>query len=309
MSRNSKGRAWRRVAVSISLFTLLFSSLGGAAGAAPPPVANVVITAVADEGTGVPVPIVNEPFSVAVSLVDSAGNPYLVNQQTTISLSVSGGTASLGGNTTGTILRNESSTTISGVTYPNVENVTLHASGSRLTTGSWFLAVQKTAVGIMPSPQAFIVSTCGPGDPSAANPMCSEVTFHNGVGSTGWFGVGACVGFQEGAPECPQVEASLFSLIASLEGFYSKTDPLAVFWKCHKSVCETGTAGPSSGVPFAGLYVQPDDGSGFVESPPCPSKGTIGPDQKFCTDYVQSGRSAGNLILVLLFEGDPQYRR
>lgn len=309
MVRNKPRGRRRTVVVSTSLFALMFSFVGASVGAAPPTVADIVITSVTDEGTAVPTAIVGEPFSVGVALVDSAGNPYVVNKDTVITLSVSGGTASLGGNTTGTIPKNQSSTTISGVTYPKVENVTLTASGFKLEPGHWSLSVQKTAVGITASGAAFTVSTCGPGDPSASNPMCSEVTFHNGVDSTGWFGVGPCVGFEGIDPAtCAPVEASLFSLIVGLEGLYTKTDPLAVFWKCHKSVCGTGGGAPTSGVPFSTLFVQVEDGGPFVESPPCPSKGTIGADQKFCTDYVQSSRSAGNLILVLLLDGDPRYR-
>lgn len=293
---------------STLLLAMILSLVGGGAvRAAPPTDADIVITSVTDQGTGVPTAIAGHPFAVGIALVDSAGNPYFVNKDTVISLSATGGTANLGGNTTGTVLKNQSTTTIFGVTYPKVENVTLQASGFKLATGSRFLSVQKEAQAI--SPTTPFVSTCGPGDPSTANPICSEVTFHNGVGSTGWFGVGPCVGFPGIDPStCAPVEASLFSLIADFGDLYTRADPLTVIWNCHKSVCGTGGGAPTSGVPFAPLFVQLEDGGPFVESPACPSKGIVGPDQQFCTDYVQSGRSQGNLFLYLLFKSDPRYR-
>ena len=311
----SRTRHSRRIVlvVATSLLASTFA-LGGSAAGSPPDIAEIVITAVTDQGTGVPVAIAGEPFSVAVELRDGSGNPFSVNKDTPISLSAIGGTASLGGTTTGTIPKNGSSTTISGVTYPKVENVTLRASGSRLTPGDWFLTVQKEAVAIPSSANAFTLSTCDPGDPTPSNPICSEVVFHNGVGEdlTGWFGVGNCLD----PANCPQdqsvAQVSLYSLIfttGGIGGLYTKSDPLTVFWKCDGSVCETGTGGPNSGVPFTTLFVETVEGGGFTASPACPAKGTIGENQKFCTDFKQSSRSAGDLILVLLLDGDPRWRR
>ena len=306
------GNASRRVrlmAVAVSLFALSLSFTGGAA-AAPPTNANIVITSVTDQADpSITTAIAGQPFDVAVELRDNAGNLYAVNNDTTISLNVSGGTANLQGNTTGTIPKGASATTIQGSIYPKVENVTLKASGFKLATGEWFLSVQKQAVGIAPSTQPLTVTTCGPGDPSSSNPICAEVTFHNGTGgASGWFGVAACRNFNVDTGRC-LVDVSLFSAIIDLpSGLYTQTDPLKVLWKCDKSVCETGKKGPSSGVPFNTLFVQLVDGEPFVPSPACPSKGTIGEDQQFCTDYVESNRSAGDLILPVLFAIDWRMR-
>lgn len=299
------GRVWIALATAL-VVSAAFA--GGTALGAPPGSTKLVITSVADDGTGLPVPIAGQPFTVSVELQDQAGNPLVTTKKIDVTLSVSEGT--LQGTTTGTIAKDQSGTHIGGVVYPDTANVTLFASAKNIATGSWFLTVQKTAVAFGTSQAAFTVSTCGPGDPSPANPKCIVAEFHNGAPS-GYAAHGSCLaypGVVEGT--CPTTEStadvSLISLISDLGGLYTKTDPLKVSWLCDVSACPRGTGSPSSGNPFTTLFVETD--AGFVASPSCPSKGTIGPDQKFCTDYVQSsGLPGGDLLLVILFDGDPRW--
>ena len=298
-------RAWVALATAV---VVTGAMAGGTAMGAPPGSTKLVITAVTDQGTGLPVPIAGQPFSVAVELRDQSNNLVTTSKKVDVTLSVSEGM--LQGTTTGSILKDQSGTTISGVIYPDTANVTLFASAKQIETGSWFLSVQKNAVAFGTSPTAFTVSTCGPGDPSPANPKCIVAQFHNGA-PAGYAAHGSCI-FYPGVLEgtCPSTESaadvSLISLISDLSGLYTKTDPLKVSWFCDQSACPRGTSGPSSGNPFTTLYVEVD--GTFVASPACPSKGTIGPDQKFCTDYVQSsGLPGGDLLLVILFDGDPRW--
>ena len=302
-------RGFRRGWGALASAVLVTSSLaGGTAWGAPPEATKLAITAVNDQGTGLPVAIEDQPFRVGVELRDQAGTLVTTTKDVAITLDVSEGT--LSGNTTGTIPKNQSSTMISGVVYPETANVTLFASARKIETGEWFLSVQKTAVAFEASPAAFTVSTCGPGDPSPANPKCIVAEFHNGA-PDGYAAHGTCLaypGVQEGT--CPTSDAvadvSLISLISDLQGLYTRTDPLAVSWFCDVSACPRGTGSPSSGNPFTTLFVEVD--GTFAPSPPCPSKGTIGSDQKFCTDYVAStGLPGGDLMLVILFDGDPRW--
>ena len=298
-------RAW------VALATVVFVTAGlagGTAWGAPPGSTKLVIASVNDQGTGLPVAIEDQPFRVGVELRDQAGALVTTTKDIKITLTVSEG--ALSGTTTGTIPKNQSSTVISGVVYPETANVTLFASAKNIETGQWFLSVQKTAVAFGTSPAAFTVSTCGPGEPSPANPKCIVAQFHNGA-PAGYAAHGSCLGYPgvlEGT--CPTSETtadvSLISLISNLQGLYTKTDPLTVSWFCDQSACPRGTGSPTSGNPFTTLYVEVD--GTFAPSPACPSKGRIGPDQKFCTDYVQStGLPGGDLLLVILFDGDPRW--
>lgn len=74
-------------------------------------------------------PTVNIPFSVVVQARDILNLPANVSQNTEIQLSLVTGTGSLGGTLIDTILQNENSVTISGVTYDSAQsNVAIKAS-------------------------------------------------------------------------------------------------------------------------------------------------------------------------------------
>lgn len=305
--RWGKTRAMRRTWVALATAVMVSGGLGGTAVGAPPGSTKLVITAVTDQGTGLPVPIAGQPFSVAVELRDQSNILVTTTKDIKVDLSVSSGM--LSGTTSGTILKDTSSTVISGVVYPNSANVTLFASAKHIETGTWFLTVQRTAVAFG-TLTPFTVSTCGPGDPSPANPKCIVAEFHNGAPS-GYAAQGSCIAYPGVlAGTCPTSQTaagvSLISLITDLGNLYTRTDPLKVSWLCDESACPRGTGSPTSGNPFTTLYVEV--GSTFVASPACPSKGVIGPDQTFCTDYVQStGQPGGDLLLVILFKGDPRW--
>ena len=72
--------------------------------------------------------VAGAPFNVTVQAQDASGNPASVTNTTTVTLSVGSGGGSLGGTTSGNIASNDTSVTISGVTYDPAGTMTLTAT-------------------------------------------------------------------------------------------------------------------------------------------------------------------------------------
>jgi hypothetical protein len=82
---------------------------------------------------------------------------------------------------------------------------------------------------------------------------------------------------------------------------YSKTAPATLIVACDKALCRE----TSNGVPqLPIIYTLDNDGPLTETAGPCPSKGTIGPNQIACVDNVQSKRQNGDLYSYLLFDYD-----
>ena len=84
-------------------------------------------------------PTAGESFSVTVQAQDDSNYPQAVTSDTAIQLSVTSGTGTLSGTTTGTIVSGTNSVVISGVVYSSAEAMTLQAavsSGTSLSLGT-----------------------------------------------------------------------------------------------------------------------------------------------------------------------------
>ncbi len=77
-------------------------------------------------------PKVNSSFSVTVQAQNSVGDPTNVSSDETITLSVSSGSGTLGGTTSGKILASSNTISMTGLTYDKAETFTLQAAGSSL---------------------------------------------------------------------------------------------------------------------------------------------------------------------------------
>lgn len=75
---------------------------------------KLAVTSISSQGT-------NLPFDVTVQSLDSSDQPANVTMDTVVTLALSNGTGTLGGNLTGTITNGTSEVTISGVTYNKTE--------------------------------------------------------------------------------------------------------------------------------------------------------------------------------------------
>jgi len=97
--------------------------------------------------------------------------------------------------------------------------------------------------------------------------------------------------------------------IADLGSRYTPQAPATLIFRCSKSLCRA----TNNGIEGFTLKVS-QEATGPLDrvSQPCIAKGIAdnglingpGAGDTFCTDYVQSRRSEGDLLLYLLFTGD-----
>ena len=300
---------------SLAMLSVAFLAAVWVAGISIPATAAPIkgsldIVSVTDTASGLGGPVQNRPFSVAVRVLDAAGQPTTVNQATTIVLEKVSGTGVLGGTTTAVIPRNGSGATISGATYSQFENgVVLRvraASGAQLAPDEVTVEVALTAVGADASPGRSLNvrdSTCLA--PTTAVPNCGQFLLPNGASGHVTLSVGSC----DGLGPCRTsggIEALVITAIANLKDaqgnpLYSNLQPATLVVACDKDLCrETANGVPS--LPL--IYTLDNTGDLDKTAPPCPAKGVLGAGQEACVDYVQSSRSQGDLYLYLLFNVD-----
>jgi hypothetical protein len=124
---------------------------------APPAMPSLAITSI----NGGANPTAGIPFSVVVQAQDAAGNLTNVTANTSVTISRTTGTGTLGGTLTGTILAGTSSVTINGVTYTKAESgVTLTATR---TSGDTLAAGNSAAFTVTSAAATALVLTSGNG--------------------------------------------------------------------------------------------------------------------------------------------------
>jgi hypothetical protein len=303
----------RSLAVLIAaLLAGVFAVVGTSAPAnAAPTKASLDIVSIADTGSGLGGPVQNRPFSVAVRVLDSSGQPTTVTQATTIVLEEVSGPGVLGGTTTAVIPRNGSSATISGATYSQFANgVVLRvraSSGVNLAPDQVTVEVALTSVGADAFPrrsQGVTDSSCVA--PTALVPNCGQLLLPNGASGHVTLSVGSC----DGLGPCKTGDGADALVVTAIANFkdaqgnplYSNTSPATLIIACDKALCrETANGVPKIPV----IYTLDNTGPLDKVAQPCPAKGVIGNDQQgVCVDYVSSSRSQGDLYLHLLFNID-----
>jgi len=263
------------------------------------------IISVTDNATGLAGAVKDRPFSVVVEVVDTAGVPVVLTKALLVNLSASGA-GTLSGSVSGSIPKNASQGTISGVLYSAFGNgITLTASdGSAYTSGQATIAVAATAVKATGNPHvALNVTDPACAAPSPSSPVCGFLELPNGANGTILMSVGSCAGIVACLADAP-ASAGLISASLSLKDenglpLYTKTAPAVFVVGCDKTVCG------GVGVPHVPLLVDLLDTGDFITAPDCPSKGILGPDQSVCQDTTEGHRdNAGDLYTVLLFDID-----
>ena len=301
----SPARGRRLIAAAAALLAavpLVLVSSG--AQAVTPQAVALKFTAVADHASGFAGPVKGQPFDVTVTAVDVNGAPVAVNKATAISLStVSGDLGTLSGTTTGTILKNSATGTISGAVYSAYGNAQSFAVSSPQLTGTTFTVdVQALLSFTQTKPnKAARLSTCTA--MTATQPTCATLLLPNGAISAQTILTEqdclTAIGFtcRTGSGSVPSL---MVDGIANLGSLYSVTNPATLIVGCDKTICGNG------GVKDFNLLVQLKNDPGATLAAACPSKGQISPTgPKFCVDYVQSTRdNAGDLFLYLLFADD-----
>jgi hypothetical protein len=241
-------------------------------------------------------------FDVKVTVLDTDGQPMMVNQATRIRLEAEG-PGTLRDTTTATIPRNGSSATIFGATYSQFANGVklrvLATSGVELAPGEktvdFALTAVKDNVGARGNALDLDDPGCGDGGgvPTSKAPTCGHLLTKGAVGLV-VMSVGSCVG----------LSCNTAALAVTVKGDIQATDSdpySTMILGCDKVVCG------GSGVPKIPVKFTFENDKPLTEvAPECPAKGVIG-DGPICVDYVQSTRSAGDLYTYVLFKHDVRF--
>lgn len=127
----------------------------------------------------------------------------------------------------------------------------------------------------------------------AANPICGDVILPNGANSNVVLTSGSCAGLN-----C-NTKGRVAQVVADLSQVYTRSAPATMIIRCYRTICGKG------GVNGYHAVASQVAGGALATVPACPSKGVIGADQSYCTDYVQSTRDGvDNLLLYVLFTDD-----
>ncbi|MFM7216741.1 MAG: beta strand repeat-containing protein, partial [Bacteroidota bacterium] len=148
-------------------------------------------------------PVAGQPFSVVVQAQDSAGSPQTVSVATTVSLSVSYGSGTLSGTTSGVIAPGSNSVTITGVIYSTEDlGVQLQADATSGETLAFAVSNPFNVLGVatglsfLTTPTSGIVNT-----PTSAisveakrNDFTTDVNYNGTITLTKYSGPGNVVG-------------------------------------------------------------------------------------------------------------------
>ena len=309
MSRlNAAVRARRIVVIATSLLIVALGLSSPASAATPTPtlIASAVTSTIAPPcgppACSVPsvLAVVGTPFTLTVTLTAS-GVPAAFKQDTTLTLTATGGGTISPASVVMPANLSTKSFSVSYSTYTNGVTITASAGTGKkapAATPSNAFDVLQTIKTDNASPHTPFQDGSGVGNCatiSASNPICGILILPNGSNSNILLSTGSCVGIG-----C-NTKGVVTQVIADLTStpLYTNSAPAELFIRCYRTIC--GQGGVNKFKALASLSA-----TGALQvSPACPAKGTVGPNQSFCTDYVSSNRAnADELDLVVLFLGD-----
>ncbi|HET8561217.1 MAG TPA: hypothetical protein VFL69_11920 [Marmoricola sp.] len=255
-------------------------------------------------GTPAAFVVAGVPFDVTVSFTDSSGdggNPTtLPNGVSQLQLTNSNSRTALGVVSVDSTM---TSVTFHGMVIGTAANaVTLSASVSRGSSKgtspvpSAPFDVQITyTTNSQGSPLSQVGGTAGGAGctPTPDAPTCADLLLPDGSTTSILMSMGLCTGIAKCTGSVVQ------ALVGLDQSTYTRSNPATMIMKCDKTLCGGG------GINKQQLMVQLTPADTPTIAPACPAKGTIGADQDFCVDYVQSTRdNAGDTYLYLLFFKD-----
>jgi hypothetical protein len=314
----------RRVALVLASVVSLLAAVGlmtsspATAGTAPASIRIDSVTSDIQAPTGTPtgaVPVVlakiGTPVHVHVSLYDSSGLPTSFTKDTVVTVTSTGNRGGLT-QPIKTVPANDPTPTID-VSFTQAANgIVLTA-----TVGKGGNAFSDTTLGetdkvfdvaklIDPpygaTPGTSLRQGIG-GDTACQNatstePICGVLVLPHGAQTSGvLLSEGVC---DDTVVPCRSTtKGSVVQALADLSGLYSNADPATLIMKCDKTLC------PGGAIQSYHVLFSRDAAGGLRQADPCPAKGTLGPGQDACVDYVQSTRdNSGDTHLYLLFTGD-----
>jgi len=133
-----------------------------------------------------------------------------------------------------------------------------------------------------------------------SEPECGIVILPNDINSpAGALTLGRCTDGLNCTPG-----SQIVQFVADLGMRYDKFHPATLIFRCSKQLCRN----TNNGIQAFTLKVSQDVSGPLHDSRPCIAKGVadngLNNGDTFCTDYVQSRRDNGDLLLYLLFQHD-----
>jgi len=316
--RASQQRRWIAALVALFLIPQLLWTVASQAAPIKPTAINVA-AATDNTGLGGAVPTVlvaaDDPFALTVNLFP-AGAAF--NRDTTLDLTATsvGGSPGVFSPATITMPAGVSSQVFS-ISYTAADNGVVLAASVAVPKGK----VSDVASGVTEpfdvlsdllslskgNPQFSTGVGVGDAQCTAATtePQCGIVVLPNDIESAkAALSLGTCTPDLRCTPGSQVVQ-----FIADLGSRYTPQAPATLIFRCSKSLCRA----TNNGIEGFTLKVS-QEATGPLDrvSQPCIAKGIAdnglingpGAGDTFCTDYVQSRRSEGDLLLYLLFTGD-----
>lgn len=304
-SRALRARVVLAILSALALLGALFAA-PAPAGASPTPTATLSVSASTDPvllaalngapGASIPTVLtaVNVQFEATVSLSSAQ------NKDTTVALSPRSGVGRL--STTQVVIpANTTSVTVDEKYDTATSALQIHAEAidsNKIASGNSAAFRVESSLSVLAggsSPLTAGADGAGCTTVGPANPICGIVDLPNGTTTNAVMTIGPC---NAGTPHC-HTGNTVTQFIAGMTGLYTRADPARMTLVCDKSLCGKG------GVPHYTAQWAQSATDPLTAAPACPSKGVIGADQDFCTDYVSSSRdNAGDLLLVVLFAKD-----
>lgn len=271
-------------------------------------ISNPGITLPATPGSfGLVYVVQDAPFQATLSFLDDSDAlaPLSTNKDTTVTLR-SGGCSGAILDSTVVPAGSTADQTVTGLTLTarNAATVCASAPGARphtVVTGT--SAPFDVLEQMVHSPADQALTSIG-GDISAngceatiASPVCADLLLPSTSATNDGAGIFMSLGLCDGISKC---SGSLVQALVGLDpNVYDNDNPATIVMRCDKSLCGTGSIKKQK------LYAALTPTDTPTEAPACPAKGTVGADQTFCVDYVQSTRSnSGDTWLYLLFTQD-----
>jgi hypothetical protein len=261
-----------------------------------------------------------DPFQVTVQLQSSQGHPAFFHRATTIDLTATGPGELSPATVTMPPYASTATFTVSYSTFANAVTVSASAEAGGYGTygdsagygesgeGDGQLTVRPSApfdvlksLRIVPS-RAGVPFTAAAGDgdctrTEASQPMCGLAVLPNGATSGVLLSLGACT--ESTACRSGSLVVQLIADLSSgSSDLYTRAHPATLVIRCDASLCGR------RGVPHVPLVASASATGDLSVVEPCRQKGVVNADAAFCTDYRQSHRNRGDLLLYLLFVKD-----
>ena len=249
--------------------------------------------------------VAGHAFRADLAFLDAANAPAPISTNQNVTVALSYDSCSTAAVASVVVPANATSASVSGLTHAAANGLVVCAKAltspakDAISGTSAGFDVQRTLVQAGTDATFTQVGTHGVDGCLATptEPVCADLLTPLAGGISDSAGIVMSLGLCDGIAKCQgSVVQTLVGLNAAV---YTRSSPATLVMKCDKTLCGGG------GISKVQLKVAIRPSDPYVTAPSCPAKGTVGADQTFCVDYVQSTRdNAGDTHLFLLFTED-----